>query len=108
MPGQILLKEFISRRDLKLNPKTLYVFSDNMISQGYGGQAQQMRGEQNAVGIPTKYSPHANPEAYFHDIDLKNPQIRGIINQRFKILENHLKNGGDIIFPKNGIGTGPK
>ncbi len=77
-----------------------------MFRQGFGGQAREMRGEPNAIGIPTKWSPFTSLEAYFINSDLQNARVRGSINNSFDRLSNHLKNGGTVVLPKSGIGTG--
>jgi hypothetical protein len=51
----------IYRRDLRANPESLYLFGDNTKRVGIGGQAREMRGEPNAVGIATKNAPGSYP-----------------------------------------------
>jgi hypothetical protein len=77
-----------------------------MIERGLGGQAKEMRFEPNAIGIPTKWSPGTQIHDYFINPDIQRADVRGRINSQFEKLEKHLKNNGDIVFPKNGIGTG--
>ncbi|KKL05458.1 hypothetical protein LCGC14_2605850, partial [marine sediment metagenome] len=50
-------RDHITRQMLRDEPDTLFVFGDNMQRRGLGGQAFAMRGEPNAVGIPTKIFP---------------------------------------------------
>jgi hypothetical protein len=57
----------ITRKDLRCNPRFAYIFGDNLISQGRGGMAGEMRGEPNAFGIPTKRFPAMTPESFFSD-----------------------------------------
>lgn len=57
----------ITRSILKANPKTLYLFGDNEARKGLGGQAKEMRGEPNAVGIATKHAPTMNEKDFFSD-----------------------------------------
>ena len=106
MPGKIYLAPHITRKLVRDNSDVLFVFGDNMLQSGFGGQAKEMRNEPNTIGIPTKWSPHTTSEAYFINSDIYNPQIRRRIDLGFEKLENHLKNNKDICFPKNGIGTG--
>jgi hypothetical protein len=73
---------------------------------GLGGQAREMRGEPNAIGIPTKQSPGTATHDYFINSDLQNSQIRGEINKGFKQLRQQLLDNKDIVIPKSGIGTG--
>lgn len=94
----------ISRRDVRANPNTLYVFGDNMKGYGYGGQAAVMRGAPNAVGIPTKWEPAMHDDAFFADADW--PFIADLVLDRFKRLVDHLAKGGDVVWPQDGVGTG--
>src|SRR5437879_2286734 len=94
----------ISRAMVQSKPKTLFVFGDNIKGAGLGGQARAMRGEPNAVGIPTKWIPSNSESAFFTDDDF--PEVRTVIEERFKILAEHLSHGGDVVWPIEGIGTG--
>jgi hypothetical protein len=100
----IIYQKWISRADLQLNPKVLYVFGDNCKRVGNGGQAKEMRGEINAFGIPTKWTPGHSEDDYFYDHQRK--QILPIIDGHFRILETALQDGKLVIFPTDGIGTG--
>lgn len=97
-------EKLIIRQMLKDNPNTLFVFGDNMAREGLGGQAAEMRGEPNAVGIPTKWTPSMNRWAFFADKDLKEARVD--INEAFVKLFSHAATGGEIVWPKYGIGTG--
>lgn len=94
--------KWILRSYLKKNPEKLFLFGDNMLRRGYGGQAKEMRGEDNAVGIPTKWAPGTSPKDYFGDKDfdlIKNvidAAIMDIINRKPEV----------IVIPRMGIGTG--
>lgn len=96
--------KFITRVMLRAEPDTLFVFGDNMRGTGNGGQAKVMRGEPNAVGIPTKWFPSMVDGAFFCDNDL--PRIRTMLEKQFKRLSDHLAKGGDVVWPEDGIGTG--
>lgn len=101
----IIKQKFIHRDDLRNNRDVLYVFGDNVQQTGFGGQAKHMRGEPNAVGIPTKWSPSMKPDAFFHTHDdLQVPMVRARF--QFLLLQEHLSQGGVIVFPADGIGTG--
>ncbi len=99
-------REYITRQMLKDEPETLFVFGDNMLRLGYGGQAKEMRGEPNAMGIPTKWKPSMNADAFFDDSDECYHDVAGIIAYYFGLLTGHLKRGGKVVFPAAGIGTG--
>lgn len=104
MKGSVQTQAWITRNDLKKNPTALYVFGDNLREQGYGGQAKEMRGEPNAVGIPTKRSPSMAPHAFFTNADLG--EVGTIIDRKFAALRAHVDAGRDVIFPQDGLGTG--
>lgn len=97
-------QKFITRKDLKNNPNTLYVFGDNLEGWGLGGQAAEMRGEPNAIGIPTKTS----PMEYFNEKHLYRfmPAFYRNLDQKLIQIKEHLEAGGDVVWPEDGIGTG--
>lgn len=104
--GQSRLRHMpiITRSMLRANPDMLFVFGDNMLGTGFGGQAAEMRGEPNAVGIPTKRAPRMTPNAFFSDQDL--PDALQAFEAPFRRLHAHLEAGGTIVMPEAGIGTG--
>jgi hypothetical protein len=107
MTGKIWFQEHITRRDLQTNPDTLYVFGDNMRRRGMGGQAAEMRGEPNAVGIPTKWRPSRTEWDFFRNQHwYEYPDIRASIDAAFNRIEAALRAGKSIVFPQAGIGTG--
>ena len=65
----------IKKQELKDNPDTLYLFGDNYQRYGKGGQAKEMRGEPNAIGIVTKFRPNMDYNAFmqnkFFDVNCK-------------------------------------
>lgn len=61
----------ITRAEVKANPTTLYIFGDNNTRGGLGGQAKEMRGEPNAVGVSTKKYPGVDPAHYMTDTELE-------------------------------------
>jgi hypothetical protein len=95
---------WVTRDMLRSSPETLFVFGDNMKQRGLGGQAREMRGEPNAVGIPTKWRPSNDCDAFFIDTDL--PAVQGVIDQAFDRITAHLESGGEVVWPSAGIGTG--
>ncbi len=97
-------RKVITRDMLRAEPNTLFAFGDNMKERGLGGQAKEMRGEPNAVGIPTKWEPTKAERAFFINSDL--PAVEGLIRARLQILSNHMTFGGKVVWPKDGIGTG--
>lgn len=86
--------------DLKANPNKIYVFGDNVIEKGKGGQAI-IRDEENAFGIPTKVLPDTTPNSYFSD-----NKYEANISQINRAIEKIKNDGRTIVFPKDGLGTG--
>lgn len=102
----VVFQKMISREDLRRNEDILYVFGDNTVRRGMGGQAGAMRGERNAVGVATKSVPSTHPDAYFgEEPEQVEAQIR-IIDEDMKPLFDKVKTGGIVIWPTDGIGTG--
>jgi hypothetical protein len=100
----ILYQKFIFRADLRANPNVLYLFGDNLKRAGLGGQAKEMRGEPNAVGIATKKFPHMGDHAYFNDADYV-VNCAGIdvdLNPAY----NAVRLGQLVVIPLDGLGTG--
>lgn len=100
----VIRQKFIRREDLQANPETLYLFGDNDDRSGYGGQAKEMRDEENAVGVRTKWSPSTNPGAFFRDRDAE--QVFGMIDEDLDPVIDHLRQGGTVVIPADGLGTG--
>jgi hypothetical protein len=104
--GNIRRAKTIRRSDLQGNPGTLYVFGDNMQRKGRKGQAAEMRGEPNAVGIPTKWLPAKTGNAYFTDESWNSHDVKSAVEDAFRKLEAHLASGRNVVLPADGIGTG--
>lgn len=94
----------ITRQMVQSSPDTLFVFGDNLERRGRGGQAAEMRGEPNAVGIPTKRAPRRDEAAYFTDADYTTA-VAAIRSDMIR-LADHVKRGGIVVIPQDGIGTG--
>lgn len=101
----LMRQKWIKREDLQSNPNVLYVFGDNMVRKGYGGQAAEMRGEPNGIGVVTKTAPHMGDDAFFgeepHQIEVQNRTI----DSDMKPLFEHVKAGGIVVWPTDDIGT---
>lgn len=98
----VLFQKMVDREDLRRNPKVLYVFGDNVQRVGLGGQARAMRGERNAVGVATKYS----PQHCFGEDPAEVEAQNKVIDKDMKPLFAKVKAGGVVIWPTDGIGTG--
>lgn len=97
------MKEYqrhITRKNLRENPNKVYLFGDNLAKRGMGGQAKEMRGEENAIGIPTKKYPTMNDKAFFTDDEFESNKER-ILNEFKKIPKNKT-----VVVPSSGLGTG--
>ena len=100
----LIYQEHITRQDLQANPDRYYVFGDNVERRGYGGQAAAMRGEPNAIGIPTKWFPKMTPKAFFWDH--QQPQIIPLIEPVYTRIIGLLQAGSTVVWPSAGIGSG--
>lgn len=89
---------------LQGNPDKFYVFGDNVLEIGNGGQAAEMRGEPNAIGVPTKWQPAMRYESFFNDADFK--RIKVLIDKKLDLIETLLFLGKTVVIPADGIGTG--
>ena len=86
---------------LQAEPEKLFVFWDNMIRRGYGGQAKEMRGEPNAIGIPTKKLPSMKEGSFLTDADHAD-----WVGEVFGTILDLNDFEGVIVWPEDGIGTG--
>ena len=93
-------ESFISRKDAQAHPNIIFLFGDNLQEKGYEGQAKELRGETDCIGIPTKKKPSMEPDAFFLDDEFD--ENKKAIDNAFKKIPKD-KN---IVIPKNGIGTG--
>lgn len=92
--------KFISRDMVKKNPHKAFLFGDNLARRGMGGQAKEMRGEPNAIGVPTKYFPTMNDDAFFKDEDFE--MNKAHIDEAFRKVQSFQS----VVVPADGIGTG--
>jgi hypothetical protein len=104
--GVVYRMKHITRGYVRDHPDVLFMFGDNMAGRGFGGQAKAMRGEPNAVGVPTKWKPSWSEDAYFKQEDAANELVKGAILKAFMRVQQHLRDGGDVVIPTDGIGTG--
>ncbi len=96
-------RKFITRDMLQNEPEKLFVFGDNIAQRGLGGQAKEMRGEPNAVGIPTKKIPSNIERAFFTNTE---NDLALFIYHAADPVMRLLVYEGLIIWPSDGIGTG--
>lgn len=98
----IRYQKWITRQDLRANRHQFYVFGDNAMRVGFGGQAREMRGEPNAIGIATKWAPSPDNIHFFKDDEA----CRSVVIDDLYRVESHLMRGDTVIVPEDGIGTG--
>jgi len=106
----VIKQKWIRREDLQANPNVIYLFGDNQLRIGLGGQAKEMRGEHNAVGICTKMS----PSEFMSDDQLD--FNKSIIDYDFKRIKqktvkvagfwNYMMGRNIVVVPIDGLGTG--
>ena len=103
MNFKVTKMEFVTRKYVRANPDKIFLFGDNLLGTGFGGQARTMRGEPNAIGIPTKKKPSNNTDAFFNDAEFE--QNKAAIDLAFGRLAG-LRDGTEIVIPSAGLGTG--
>ena len=96
----LLFQHRIYRSDPIANPAVLYAFGDNEARIGFGGQAAEMRGERNAVGIATL----ASPGVFWSDADAAGNCK--VIDADMAPLFAALRVGRIVVFPSDGVGSG--
>lgn len=105
MRCKVIRMSYITRSFVKAHPDHIFLFGDNLAGKGFGGQAAAMRGEPNAVGIPTKKYPSNSSEAFFCDSEIE--QNREAIDLAFDRLSALISSGMKfVVIPADGLGTG--
>ncbi len=90
---------------LSANPKKLYVFGDNTIRAGRGGQAV-IRDCFNAVGVATKRLPSVSDSSYYADTQSDYKSLTNDLFNLSKVMASPEFQDWTIVFPKDGLGTG--
>jgi len=98
--------EWYTEEQLDSNPDTYFIFGDNCVRKGRGGQAKVCRDKPNAVGVVTKWTPSHDEEAYFSDNPETLEKILSLIDDDFLKVVDLLDAGKNVVFPAAGIGTG--
>lgn len=101
-----LFHGYYSEAQCKDNPDALFVFGDNFMRSGTGPKSGQavIRNCSNAVGLATKHAPNRENASYFSDRD--GTVFSAEIARFHKIITPHLRAGGIVYWPEDGIGTG--
>ncbi len=101
----IIFKGYWTIGDVKSMPNYLFIFGDNDVSKGKGGQAI-IRDEINSIGIPTKKYPNNNTNSFYYDSEYDKNIIK--IDNAIKKIMITLKTNDykGIVLPEDGFGTG--
>ncbi len=100
--------EYYTPELCKANPNKLWLFGDNLIGIGSGGQAV-IRNESNVFGIPTKVFPLKGDFVFLHDREpLYMRYMTQYYDNIFAELVEHAATHEyeEIVFPAAGLGTG--
>jgi hypothetical protein len=95
----------ITRSEVQSNRGFTYTFGDNITEKGMGGMAKQLRGEPNAVGVPTKWYPTLHWDAFFSD----DPLAKRSPESAKEFMETAIRAAearGLLIIVPSGIGQG--
>ena len=96
--------EWYNKHLMEANPNCLFVFGDNMMRVGNGGQAV-IRPYPNTFGVATKAAPSMDENAFFSDDKQRHfDTIRDDLGMLKEIMLSGVYQ--KIIFPRNGLGTG--
>ncbi len=98
-----IFKGYWTINDVRNMSDYLFVFGDNDIKVGKGGQAI-IRDEPNTIGIPTKKYPNNKTSSFYYDTEY-NENIIKIDNAINNIIKKS-NNYKGIILPEDGFGTG--
>lgn len=98
--SRVAYQDYITREDVRSNPEIIYLFGDNLEKKGRGGQAKEMRGLPNTIGIPTKKSPTMDDAAFFTDDEFT--ANKAAIDEAFASIPK----GVQVVIPSAGLGTG--
>jgi hypothetical protein len=96
----ILFSGWYSRALCQAHPEKTFVFGDNLLGFGKGGQAI-IRDEPNAHGVPTKRKPSMALGSFFEE---NSENDLDAVLASLKPLWTRLENGLAVIFPVNDAG----
>jgi hypothetical protein len=98
----IVFVNMIHRHDCKAEPEARFVFGDNTTRRGLGGQAAEMRGEPNSIGVCTKRTPGMVTSSFFSDMALAD---WAIMKEDLKQVAQALEEDRKVYVPSGGLGT---
>lgn len=85
---------------LRAHPDKVFVFGDNLLRRGTGGQAV-VRHEPNAFGVPTKRAPSMQHNSFFSDRDNERQAVLIALRNLYALARKQA-----VVFPAAGLGTG--
>ena len=97
-----VFKGFWSIEDIIKSPNKIFIYGDNDLRTGLGGQAI-IRNESNTLGIRTKKKPTHEKDAYYTDKEFEDNKKK--IIQDIKKISDELLFGTTIVFSEGGYGT---
>ena len=100
----LIFMDRIEEHHLRNHPDWRFLFGDNELRQGRGGQAATCRGHANAIGIATKRAPERSERAFWSDADYD--RLVAIIDADLAPAFDHVRQGGTVVCPSAGLGTG--
>lgn len=92
-----------SKSDVNSNKDKIFVFGDNNLRYGEGGQAV-IRSLNNTEGIRTKKEPNNNSSSFYNDKEYEDNILR--IKEDVKRIKRLEDSGKTIVFSSGGYGTG--
>lgn len=102
----VIYLDRITRSDARNNCDVLFIFGDNDARSGYGGQAEELRGEPNSHGIRVKKSPEMRSSSFYTD-DEYDENIQKIMKDIAAIFtRKEYQISKTLVFPAAGVGTG--
>ena len=99
----ILLQNRFSIEDCSNHLDRVFIFGDNLIQKGKGGQAI-IRDCHNAYGIPTKRLPSMDSDSFFNDEFDEYEAVKSAI-EKLAVMKYSRKEV-TFVFPTDGLGTG--
>ena len=88
---------------VKNNTNKIFIFGDNDLRIGKGGQAI-IRDLKNTIGLRTKKAPNNNSSSFYSDNDYDNNIIK--IEKDILNIKKEEEKGKIIVFSEGGYGTG--
>lgn len=100
----VCIIEWYTRKLVESNPSMIFVYGDNDMRIGMGGQAGACRGLPNTIGVRTKKCPGMGKEDFYSDTEYFENAKK--ITADFQLIRDALARGENVAFPKDGLGTG--